>query len=616
MSACLLDAGTAQENAIKYLEGVTDQWVERVTIGLYNGSIQDYGTRDDKTPNVGPVYFSQEEILVKVEQHIRWDPSKRGVGDYLRFSTMCIKKPRQVVVISGNQEGWVQKRIIFDAPAGKQIVGLQFDKGLLVGVDLENYTAGCVPNFWNSTMYNYSQCPSRLEFGEICQVSCATGFNGHAGEFSCPNVSSQCPPIAIGEFPICHQVETLGNGAVLVVVAALTAATAGAYGVNRSSRTIVDGNNGAAPNSKDSVKLSMSGVWRDVSDGSVFMVEPTDLLGAPTIDIRMLSRKCLRLLFDIPLSKEEAYLSMSEVRPGPCCMWQFNEGNSPMMLSSVGLAESAGEEWWKGNMLWTAGEGATLERVSQHRLVLQLPPARRARPRVLVRRKVSLTRLWNYLFPAVVGILVLCSLIVPGSLLSTITYGMSLIIHLRSCKMGRHECIVPASIPRLGSVGLLLAIIAFDVWHGSKLSTQLDMLCAAIDLACLFFLSNLGYRCLVDGISVFVLAICAMILVLILVALELHFLMRLLKDRGITDLAALCCIASGVLQLAAAKIWSNRSDVPFGGNPPATSNTEAIEMCGSNQAGQTGQRASAITFSMDQDEPCVEDANSVEHHRY
>jgi len=362
----------------------------------------------------------------------------------------------------------------------------------------------------------------------------------------------------VGTMPLCYSREALGSGGILVLVAALTAATAGAYGASRA-RDIVDGNVAAVPSSELPVKLSMGGVWQDQSDSGVYLIEPSGVQGARR-HLKLLSRKLLRLVFDMPLSDEEAQLAMSEVRSGSCWTWQFYADNTPVLFSSIGCAESACEKWWRGHMLWSAGTGTTLERVSQHRIVLQLP---QTRPRILCRMKVHLKKFWNYVFPAVASALALCSLLVDGSLLSILTYMVAVLVHLRAFWINRYQCFVPAAVPKIGSVSMLLIIALFKVWHGNEISTQLDKAIAASCLACLFFISTDGYGCVAGGVSVFSLALCTACLALMLAALEVRFFIALLEKRLASDLAALSCIAAGVLQIIATKIWSNQLDIRF-----------------------------------------------------
>jgi len=585
----------AEEALIESIAARTGYWVDLVAIKLRNGTNLEYRNAQEKGDvggrPIGPENFDDEEILVKVLQKQR----PVGLGDNFQFITSCGMKQHQVINFGGAEQQLAGDPDVFEASAGKQIVGLVFQNSKLVGLTEQNYTPGCVTNFPVSKAHDFSDCPARLEVGKRCRVSCATSFKGGVEHFSCPNGPSTCPPKAQGSIPTCEAIETLGHGAVLVAAAALTAAIAGAYGGNVVSSRTIDGSVAAPPSSAMPLKLSMGGVWRDPTDGSVFLIEPSDMAGAPIRNLKMMSRKFLRLLFDMPLVKEEAHLCWHEVHAGPWCMWHSYNESSSLMFHSIGSAESASESWWKGQMLWTAGEGTTLERVSQHRLVMQLP---RRRPRILNRRKVGLTRFWSYLFPTAVGVMALCSLLVDRSVLSISTYVLSVVIHFRSYWLGRYECNVPAPVPQTGCVGLLVLIALFKILDGEPATAEVDTITSAVLLVCLFFMSGAGYGCVAGGVSVVTLALSALATLVTILALEVHFFIQLLLHRRSMDLASFSCIAAGLLQLAAAKIWSNQADTRFLAQA-------SIELQGTTTGSEKGRAASAgeaktvATYSMD-----------------
>eukprot|EP00929_Paragymnodinium_shiwhaense_P056664 TRINITY_DN28364_c0_g2_i2.p1 TRINITY_DN28364_c0_g2~~TRINITY_DN28364_c0_g2_i2.p1 ORF type:complete len:618 (-),score=76.66 TRINITY_DN28364_c0_g2_i2:175-2028(-) len=353
------DAASDAAAAVVGISGRSGNWIDSLCFKFRNGSEVTYHNKLENDGGSGghrqgPWTLKDDEIIVNVTQWMRpgyWFNS-HGLGDCLQMQTAVNGDESKTIVFEGNQIGPEHVSTSYTAPDGEQIVGLHFDGQRLISVDFAPFIAGC--NMFNillaMTMHNESapvstDCQKRLAVGATCAASC---INAHANDEKAFEVFSCLAPGAAprGQLPVCTgaQVTLVTASAMLAVIAALAAAVSGAYGGGRDVQNAsIEDSGGEVPR-----KLSMSGVWLDVTGGDVFHMEANALGATAGVGrVRLLARQVLSLLFDLPLSSDERQLAMIVLRPGLLGFsWQPERDAVAVILNSVGSSEQASAPWW------------------------------------------------------------------------------------------------------------------------------------------------------------------------------------------------------------------------------------------------------------------------------
>lgn len=375
-------------------------------------------------------------------------------------------------------------------------------------------------------------------------MHCGDGFLGESRTFKCQVAGAEL----LGVLPECKMADVPESwaSALLATVAAVTAAVSGAYGGDRSGGQVSGG-----------TKLSMSGIWRDQAYGRVFQVLPSGRKSA--MEHGRIARWLIKGLTDLPLSSFEHRLWVQEVEQ-TATRWVQAASPSHVFEEFVcRAAEDAVSLEWRGQLLWQAGEGILLERVSQHSMLLTVPGSR---PCVLLRKKLTLMRLWTFAFPAIITVLALSANRVHGGGIASLVYLATGVTHVALLfKQHGQECRVPAALPRVGTVGVLLALAWAEVRTGQVLQKRIPV--GALALSALFVISDFGSDVLKDGRDVFLAATVVAVCVSYLAILIPELLFTALAEKHATTMAAFGSLVVGVLQLAAAKTWSNQLDTPF-----------------------------------------------------
>eukprot|EP00929_Paragymnodinium_shiwhaense_P056663 TRINITY_DN28364_c0_g2_i1.p1 TRINITY_DN28364_c0_g2~~TRINITY_DN28364_c0_g2_i1.p1 ORF type:complete len:679 (-),score=125.50 TRINITY_DN28364_c0_g2_i1:24-2060(-) len=569
------DAASDAAAAVVGISGRSGNWIDSLCFKFRNGSEVTYHNKLENDGGSGghrqgPWTLKDDEIIVNVTQWMRpgyWFNS-HGLGDCLQMQTAVNGDESKTIVFEGNQIGPEHVSTSYTAPDGEQIVGLHFDGQRLISVDFAPFIAGC--NMFNillaMTMHNESapvstDCQKRLAVGATCAASC---INAHANDEKAFEVFSCLAPGAAprGQLPVCTgaQVTLVTASAMLAVIAALAAAVSGAYGGGRDVQNAsIEDSGGEVPR-----KLSMSGVWLDVTGGDVFHMEANALGATAGVGrVRLLARQVLSLLFDLPLSSDERQLAMIVLRPGLLGFsWQPERDAVAVILNSVGSSEQASAPWWKGRMLWSASNGTAVERVSQHSVVLTVPGRM---SRTLYRQKSNQVQLWNFIFPASLWLLGVASFGVRGGYVSGILYIGTALVHMLVLRGRRRECQIPVFIPRNGCLVMLLLVVGLKWTLGHPLQAQQQEVLCGIALLVLFCISGSGDKSVREGPWLLFAATTAAASLCFVLPSAASFLVRALTstDTHAMDLGVACCLSVGLLQLLAAKIWSNHANVRF-----------------------------------------------------
>lgn len=544
------------------ITGYTGNWVDHVEIDFHNGTHTSYvnsrGGGGTGGTVSGPWTLQRDEIIIRVQQEVRRDSAyhaDHGLGDMLSFATSinnasgrsriqgrAVKFEGNQIVLEGNEV------IDFHAAAHMQIAGLRFDGARLVGVYQVPFFEGCSDHSQFSKehreRHDFSACLARIHLHEECEVRCGDGYLGEPRVFKCNVAGAEL----LGVLPECAMADVPDSwaSALLATVAAVTAAVSGAYGGDRSGGQVGGG-----------TKLSMSGIWRDQAYGRVFQVLPSGRKSA--MEHGRFSRWLLKGLTDLPLSSFEHRLWVQEVEQTPTRWVQSSSPSHVFEEFVCRAAEDAVSLEWRGQLLWQAGEGILLERVSQHSMTLTVPGAR---PCILRRRKETLMRLWTFAFPAIILVLALSANRVHSGGIASLVYLATGVTHVALLlKPHGQECRVPAILPRIGTVGVLLALAWAEIRTGQALQKRVPV--GALALSALFVISDFGSDMLKEGRDIFlgatIVAVCGSYLAFLIPEL----LLTSLEENNASTMAAFGALVVGMLQLAAAKTWSNQVDTKF-----------------------------------------------------
>lgn len=593
----------------------TGHWVDFLYFELRNGTTLNYTNDVDIGAGmgghkVGPWFFEDDEIIVEVKQLIRENfyAAYLGLGDSIQLITAIGGRNSRVIEISGNHVGDLWRETSYRAPAGHQIIGLRFDDEAISDAIYEQFLEGCSMRETFSERHmsasilkdlNFTHCPARLVVGESCKVKCSGGpRKAYAvSKFTC--LAAGEPPD--GLLPGCHGRHVgFPAAAILTVAAAVAVAVGGAFGGNKSFG-IVGGPHSpsagsvaaaaiaaaaaaaaaeAASKGTQVPRLSMEGVWQDTATATTYLIEHTDNANGrrqKAADTTAgASRRILKLVFDLPITAEERNLVVQMVAP-TSVGWQPVEGSqaSISLFSSVGGAERSASHWFRGQLLWVAEDRSSLERISQH-TIRWAAPGRAVR--IMKRQKIASVRFWNFLYPTVMVFFgALCLLLRIDGFPAAALFICGAALHMQGLRTGRHECRVPASLPQFGSVSAILVVAGMKTTLGDlHWAEQWHELLGAVTLMALFAVSAHGNRCVADSShAVLLLLACATVgAYLLMPLLVFPMIFRFVKHRHLLDVATAVCITSGMLHLAAAKIWGNRHDAAFSGAPSET----AIEL--------------------------------------
>lgn len=543
------------------ITGHTGNWLDRVEFDFHNGThieyVNGHGDGGSGGSVSGPWTLQRDEIIISVQQEVRRSSSyheAHGLGDMLSFTTSINNESGRsrirgrAVKFEGNQVADGNEVIDFHAGEGMQISGLRLDANRVVEVYQVPFVEGCnghrqFPSAQRER-HDFDACLQRIPVLEECEVHCAEGYHGGSRTFRCMVPGAEL----LGVLPECEMADVPENwaSALLATVAAITAAVSGAYGGDRSGGQVNGG-----------TKLSMSGIWRDQEYGRVFQVSPSGRKSA--MEQGRIARWLVRGLTDLPLSSFEHRLWVQEVEPKPT---RWVQAASPSHVFEEFVCRAAADALsleWRGQLLWQAGEGIVLERVTQHSMTLTVPGSK---PWRLRRQKLTLMRLWTFAFPAIIAVLALSANRIHGGGIASLVYLITGVTHVALLlKPHGQECRVPAALPRIGTVGVLFALAWAEVRTGQTLQKRIPL--GAVALCALFVMSDFGSDVLKDGRDIFlagtVVAVCSCYLAILIPEL----LFTALAHNNATTMAAFGALVVGVLQLAAAKTWSNQLDTKF-----------------------------------------------------
>lgn len=577
------------------ITGHTGNWLDRFEFGFRNSThtvyVNDVGDGGTGGQVSGPWTLQRDEIIISVHQEVRRGSAyhdEHGLGDLLSFTTSInnasghSRIQGRTVKFEGNQVADGNEEIDLHAADGMQIAGLRFDGNRVVEVYQVPFFEGCSDHRQFSRaereVHNFDACLGRVPLHAECEVHCGEGYRGGSRTFKCMVPGAEL----LGVIPECktNDVPDSWASALLATVAAVTAAVSGAYGGDRGGGQSARG-----------TKLSMSGIWRDQVYNRVFEVAPSGRKSS--MEHGRITRWLLRGLTDLPMSSIEHRLWVQEVDQ---TLSGWVQAASPSHVFEEFVCRASADALsleWRGQLLWQAGEGIVLERVSQHSMVLTVPGAK---PCVLIRKKLTLMRLWTFAFPAIIAVLALSANRIHGGGIASLVYVVTGVTHVALLlKPHGQECRVPAALPRIGTVGVLFALAWAEIRTGQPLQKRAPL--GAVVLCALFVISDFGSEMLKEGRDVFlggtIVAICATYLAILIP--ELFF--TAMAHKQATTMTAFGALVVGVLQLAAAKTWSNQLDTKFSAqdaielrnNRPESTETSDVNL------GVNGRRLSKVS---------------------